>query len=224
MPRVLIADDHPLFRAALSQALAQCLPDAELIEAQDLAQTHDCLTRHPDTDLVMLDLRMPGSQGLAGLAAIRCEYPSVAVVVVSGNEHPQVIRRALDHGAAGFIPKSAGLEELTEAIDAIMNCREWIPPGLEEAVASEHGGDEDLAARIASLTPQQFRVLQMVADGYLNKQIADRLSIQERTVKAHMSDIFQKLAVRNRTQAGVAFRQLSIDQGGEERRETEAAD
>ncbi|MEA5444560.1 response regulator transcription factor [Gammaproteobacteria bacterium AB-CW1] len=224
MPRVLIADDHPLFRAALSQALAQCLPEAEIIEAHDLPQAHACLQEYPDTDLAMLDLRMPGSQGLAGLAAIRCEYPSVAVVVVSGNEHPQVVRRALDHGAAGFIPKSSGLEELTEAIEAIMNCREWIPPGLEEAVAAEPGGDEELAARIASLTPQQFRVLQMVAEGYLNKQIADQLGIQERTVKAHMSDIFQKLDVRNRTQAGVAFRQLSIDQGYERRRESEALD
>ena len=210
--RVLIADDHPLFRGALVQALSGALNRAELLQARDLAETIEKLQAIDDIDLVLLDLHMPGNQGLAGLAAIRCQFPAVAVVVVSANEDPQVIRRALDHGAAGFIPKSAGLEEMTVALNTVLDCKEWIPPRLEQAVANQQSEREDqtLAGRIAHLTPQQFRVLKLVAEGQLNKQIADALNIQERTVKAHMSEIFSKLEVRNRTQAGVAYRQLDL--------------
>jgi len=210
--RVLIADDHPLFRGALVQALSGALNRAELLQARDLAETIEKLQAIDDIDLVLLDLHMPGNQGLAGLAAIRCQFPAVAVVVVSANEDPQVIRRALDHGAAGFIPKSAGLDEMTVALNTVLDCKEWIPPRLEQAVANQQSEREDqtLAGRIAHLTPQQFRVLKLVAEGQLNKQIADALNIQERTVKAHMSEIFSKLEVRNRTQAGVAYRQLDL--------------
>ncbi|MGY6588169.1 MAG: response regulator [Wenzhouxiangella sp.] len=209
---MLIADDHPLFRAALVQALSGCLENADILQARDLPEAWQTLESREDIDLVLLDLHMPGNQGLAGLASIRCNFPAVAVVVVSANEDPRVIRRALDHGAAGFIPKSTGLDELTEALNTVLDCREWVPPRLARAVADTASSDDDreLAGRIAALTPQQFRVLAMVADGRLNKQIADELGIQERTVKAHMSEIFNKLDVRNRTQAGVAFRRLEL--------------
>ncbi|QKK03201.1 MAG: response regulator transcription factor [Pseudomonadota bacterium] len=210
--RVLIADDHPLFRGALVQALAACLSDVSVLEARDLPETAARLDEHEDIDLLLLDLHMPGNQGLAGLASIRCHFPAVAVVVVSANEDPRVIRRALDHGAAGFIPKSSGLDELTQALDTVLGCQEWVPPHLARAVADIESDDEDLAlaARFARLTPQQFRVLERVAEGRLNKQIADELGIQERTVKAHMSEIFSKLEVRNRTQAGIAYRRLEL--------------
>jgi DNA-binding NarL/FixJ family response regulator len=210
MTRVLIADDHPLFRNALQAALGACVADADVLEAEDLDRTRALLADHGPVDLLLLDLHMPGSNGLTGLAGIRCEYPEVAVVVVSANEDPAVIRRALDHGAAGFIPKSAGLDVLTEAVTAVLDCRTWVPPHLSASVEAQPDEDRDLAERIARLTPQQFRVLELVADGRLNKQIADRLGIQERTVKAHMSEIFGKLDVRNRTQAGVAFRRLEL--------------
>lgn len=210
--KVLIADDHPLFRTALVQALSGCLSDAEILQARDLPETFVLLDQQVDIDLVLLDLHMPGSQGLTGLASIRCQYPTVAVVVVSANQDPRVIRRVLDHGAAGFIPKSTGLDELTQALNAVLDCREWVPAHLARALAGVDTAqqDRDLARRMAALTPQQFRVLAMVAEGRLNKQIADELDIQERTVKAHMSEIFHKLDVRNRTQAGVAFRRLEL--------------
>lgn len=210
--RVLIADDHPLFRAALVQALGTCLENVVILEARDLPETTAALAEQEDVDLVLLDLHMPGSHGLAGLASIRSNHPAVAVVVVSANEDPRVIRRVLDHGAAGFIPKSSGLKDLTTALNAVLDCREWVPAHLERAVAELDSDDEDLvlAERIAALTPQQFRVLALVADGWLNKQIADELGIQERTVKAHMSEILQKLHVRNRTQAGIALRRLEL--------------
>lgn len=212
MPQLLIADDHPLFRAALRGAASEAAEDVNTCEAASLEEVLAILEKHPEIDLVLLDLHMPGNHGLAGLAAIRAQFPAVAVVLVSANEDPQIIRRALDHGAAGYIPKSAGLEELREAIRTVLACEEWLPPALRPAVARARSapGDTDLAARLASLTPQQFRVLALVAEGLLNKQIADRLDVQERTIKAHLSAIFEKLGARNRTQASVILRELEI--------------
>ncbi len=212
MATLLIADDHPLFRAALRGAALEAEAGTAVIEAGTLDDTLASLESRADIDLVLLDLHMPGNHGLAGLAAIRAQFPAVAVVLVSANEDPQVVRRALDHGAAGYIPKSAGLDEMRDAIRTVLACEEWLPPALRGAVARAESspGDADLAARLASLTPQQFRVLALVAEGLLNKQIADRLDVQERTVKAHLSAIFEKLGVRNRTQAGVILRELEL--------------
>ena len=212
MPTLLIADDHPLFRAALRSAAAEAAPDVITCEAETLDQVLQRLDADATIDLVLLDLHMPGNHGLAGLAAIRAQYPAVAVVLVSANEDPQVVRRALDHGVAGYIPKSASLDELRDAIRTVLACEQWLPPALRPAVARAQSapGDADLAARLASLTPQQFRVLSLVAEGLLIKQIADRLDVQERTVKAHMSAIFEKLGARNRTHAGVILRGLEI--------------
>lgn len=212
MPTLLIADDHPLFRAALRQAAIEAVADADIREAGSLDAVLATLDADPGVDLVLLDLHMPGNHGLAGLAAIRAQHPAVAVVVVSANDDPRVVRRALDHGAAGYLPKSAGLEELRDAIRAVLACEQWLPSSLRGAVArtQSDSGDADLAARLASLSPQQFRVLTLVAQGLLNKQIADRLDVQERTVKAHLSAIFERLGVRNRTQAGVVLRELEL--------------
>lgn len=212
MPTLLIADDHPLFRAALRQAAIEAVADADIREAGSLDAVLATLDADPGVDLVLLDLHMPGNHGLAGLAAIRAQHPAVAVVVVSANDDPRVVRRALDHGAAGYLPKSAGLEELRDAIRAVLACEQWLPSSLRGAVArtQSDSGDADLAARLASLSPQQFRVLALVAQGLLNKQIADRLDVQERTVKAHLSAIFERLGVRNRTQAGVVLRELEL--------------
>ena len=212
MPSLLIADDHPLFRAALRQAAMEAVTDADIREAGSLDAVLAALEADAGIDLVLLDLHMPGNHGLAGLAAIRAQYPGVAVVVVSANDDPRVVRRALDHGAAGYLPKSAGLDELRDAIRAVLACEQWLPGSLRAAVArmQSDSSDADLAARLASLSPQQFRVLTLVAQGLLNKQIADRLDVQERTVKAHLSAIFERLHVRNRTQASVVLRELEL--------------
>lgn len=212
MPSLLIADDHPLFRAALRQAARDALGEVELLEAGDLAGVLAILETQPQVDLVLLDLHMPGNHGLAGLAAVRAQYPGVAVIVVSANDDPRVVRRALDHGAAGYLPKSAGLDELRDAIRTVLACETWLPAMLRASVsrAASSPNDADLAARLASLSPQQFRVLTLVAEGLLNKQIADRLDVQERTVKAHLTAIFERLGVRNRTQAGVVLRELEL--------------
>ncbi|MEO5629772.1 MAG: response regulator transcription factor [Thermomonas sp.] len=212
MPSLLIADDHPLFRAALRQAALDALNDVELFESGSLETVLATLDAQPQIDLVLLDLHMPGNHGLAGLAAVRAQYPGVAVIVVSANDDPRVVRRALDHGAAGYLPKSSGLDELRDAIRSVLACQTWLPAALRASVSRAQSSPKDaaLASRLASLSPQQFRVLTLVAEGLLNKQIADRLDVQERTVKAHLSAIFERLNVRNRTQAGVILRELEL--------------
>ena len=212
MPTLLIADDHPLFRDALRGAAADAVAQLQVLEAESLDGVLAALESRADVDLVLLDLHMPGNHGLAGLAAIRAQYPAVAVVVVSANDDPRVVRRALDHGAAGYLPKSSGLDELRDAIRSVLACEQWLPAALRATVARAQSSrqDTELAARLASLSPQQFRVLTLVAQGLLNKQIADRLDVHERTVKAHLSAIFERLGVRNRTQAGVVLRELEL--------------
>lgn len=212
MPRLLIVDDHPLYRLALVQAARGVAEGAAVDEADSLAGARERLAQAPEVDLVLLDLHMPDSHGLMGLAQLRAEFPGVAVVMISAHDDPATIRRALDYGAAGFIPKRAGMDELQTGLRAVLDCRQWVPEALRETVAAEPGRPDDrsLAAGLDALTPQQFRVLVRVAEGRLNKQIADELGIQERTVKAHMSAIFEKLGVRNRTQAGVLLRSLEL--------------
>ena len=211
--RLLIADDHPLFRLALVQALRDVVPPAaEILEAGSLAQARDRLAAQPDIDLILLDLHLPYSHGLMGLAALRAEHPQIAVAMISAHDDPHTIRRALAYGASAFIPKRSDVARLREALRAVLNGEDYLPPELREAVRNSTPTTEDAgnAARLASLTPQQFKVLVRVAEGQLNKQIADALGISERTVKAHLSALFEKLGVRNRTQAGVLLRSLEL--------------
>ena len=213
MTTVLIADDHPLFRRALAQTVREQVAAAQVLEAGTLAETVDCLRRHREVDLVLLDLHMPGSRGLMGLAGLRAEFPAVAMVMISAHDDPHTVARAMDCGAMGFIPKSAGPEQLGEALNAVLECGDYLPDRLRREIdALKRSGDADdgVARRLASLSPQQHRVLALVAEGRLNKQIADVLGIQERTVKAHLTGIFERLGVRNRTQAGVLLRSLDL--------------
>lgn len=216
MPVILIADDHPLFRAALNQAARSAVDGCEVLEADDLDAAIATLEADPRVDLVLLDLHMPGNHGLAGLAALRAQFPQVAVAVCSGNDEPRVVQRALAHGASGFIPKRVGMDDIRRAIATMLDCDIWLPDDLRRALASLAPDPEEsaLAARLTRLTPQQFRVLTLLAEGLLNKQIADRLNVQERTVKAHITAIFEKLGVRNRTQASLLLRELAIAEPG----------
>lgn len=214
MTTLLVADDHPLFRRALAQAVRDRIAVSAIHEAATLDQARSALRAEPAIDLLLLDLHMPGSRGLMGLASLRAEFPATAVLMISAHEDPRTVRRALAMGAAGFIPKRADPDQIGKAVATLLTGGEWLPhgfsglpgPGGDEDVAD----DEQLASRLASLTAQQHRVLELVADGLLNKQIADRLGIQERTVKAHLTAIFERLEVRNRTQAGILLRSLDL--------------
>jgi DNA-binding NarL/FixJ family response regulator len=199
----VVADDHPLFREALKQTVSRMFKDADVAEAGSFAQLSNILEQRDDLDLVLLDLRMPGVQGLSGLVYMRSQYPHVPVVVVSGLEERALMRRALDLGASGFIPKSSPIEEMQLAITTVLSGDIWAPPGIE--VETEQDSEaEALARRLTTLTPQQVRVLMMLREGLLNKQIAYQLGVSEATVKAHVSAILQKLQVDSRTQAVIA--------------------
>ncbi|MFC0049255.1 MULTISPECIES: response regulator [Rheinheimera] len=208
----IIADDHPLFRVALSQALQTILGlDASLYQAHSMAQLWPLLRAHPDTQLILLDLKLPDAEGFAGLTALRTEYPDISVLMVSAIEDPAVIKQALKLGAAAYLPKSAPLEVLTEAVDAVMAGDTWLPADLQQSVAQAQDLiDAEFAGRLEQLTPQQFRVLKMIADGLLNKQIAYEMNVQETTVKQHVSAILRKLNVNNRTLAGILFEKLKL--------------
>ncbi|WP_369602953.1 response regulator transcription factor [Hahella sp. SMD15-11] len=209
---IIIADDHPLFRAALRQAVSQAVPQAQVTEVDSIATLQSAVEQHPDADLVLLDLNMPGAHGFSGLVFLRGQYPGLPVVIVSGSEELPVVRKAIDYGASGFIPKSAPLEQISEAIQAVLEGEVWLAPGVEERIAGLQGEESEFSRRLATLTPQQFRVLGMLTEGMLNKQIAYELDVSEATVKAHITALFRKLGVRNRTQAVIAVQQMEVDQ------------
>jgi DNA-binding NarL/FixJ family response regulator len=203
---VIVADDHPLFRTALREALKPVLPGANVIEADSFPALQAGLAQHGAPDLVLLDLNMPGVRGFSSLLFLRSEYPAVPVVVVSGYDEPALIQRVLQFGAMGFIPKTTSLETMGEAVRAALNGTVWTPEPLPKAESDSIDGQ--IAAKVASLSPQQLRVLLMLADGRLNKQIAYELSITEATVKAHMTVILRKLGLARRTQAAVLAQRL----------------
>ena len=169
------------------------------------------LDKGGDVDLILLDLTMPGVRGFSGLMYLRAQYPSVPVVVVSANDDPAVIRRCMDFGASGFIPKTLGIEEMRDAIMRVLKGGVWTPPDVDLEAGSDAEAAE-LMARLATLTPQQVRVLMMLSEGLLNKQIAYELSVSEATVKAHVSAILQKLGVESRTQAVIAAAKIEVGQ------------
>ena len=198
--QVLIADDHPLVLGALRQAVGGAIPGAKIHEATDFESLAAALEATPDMDLVLLDLSMPGVRGFSGLLFLRSERPGVPVVVVSGNEDRAVMRHCLEFGAAGYLPKSLDVETMRAAIRKVLDGGQWTPPDLDLA-AEPNREASALARRLSSLTPQQLRVLMMLSQGLLNKQIAYELAVSEATVKAHVSAILQKLGVESRTQA-----------------------
>jgi DNA-binding NarL/FixJ family response regulator len=206
--RFLIADDHPLFRGALRQIVATRYADSEIAEAGSLAEIESRLSTCEDIDLVLLDLAMPGVRGFSGLMFLRAEYPGVPVVVVSASEDAPTIRNAIGFGASGYIPKSLATDTIGHAVAAILDGTIWVPSDVD----METRGADDLVARLITLTPQQVRVLMMLSEGLLNKQIAYELGVSEATVKAHVSAILQKLRVESRTQAVIAASSIEAGQ------------
>ncbi|WP_339892438.1 response regulator transcription factor [uncultured Alteromonas sp.] len=210
MTTLLIADDHPLYRDALRGALSLSLPALTLSEAGDLTSTVDILNRE-DIDLLLLDLHMPGSNDLFGLIHIRKLFPDVPVAVVSGTEDTQLISKIMSAGALGFIPKTASSGDIANAVQAILDGDVWLPPNLSDSVDEIDEEFSKLADNVASLTPSQYKVLCFMRDGLLNKQIGYNLDIAEATVKAHVTAIFKKLGINNRTQAVLIASQLELE-------------
>ncbi|MEO1309599.1 MAG: response regulator transcription factor [Pseudomonadota bacterium] len=205
--RVVIADDHPLFRAALRSAVAAAAPGRDIVEADSLSAARDRVAEAA-ASLLCLDLHMKDSDGFAGLMGFRQEHPALPVAVVSGSEEPSTVARAIAAGAAAFIPKSTAIDAIREAVAAVLDGDVWTPPGFDPD-AMEAG--EEAMERLASLTPTQLKVLVRVRDGLLNKQIAFEMNISEATVKAHLTSIFRKLSVQTRTQAVLAAETLAVE-------------
>lgn len=206
MTRILIADDHPMVRDALRSAVLYSCQATDILEADALDGVVSTLEERGDLDLVLLDLNMPGMDGLAGLRMLRQRFPATPVVVVSAHDERRLVREAIQSGATGFIPKSTPRDAIAGALRQVLLGDVYIPASAEEMTAEDEAEEKEtaeIARRIATLTAQQQRVLELLGTGKLNKEIAFDLSITETTVKAHVSAILQKLKVYSRTQAVV---------------------
>lgn len=212
MKKCIVADDHPLFRAAICQVLKNHWPELDILEAEDILSLQEVLTANQDVELILLDLHMPGAYGFGALAFVHGLCPQTPVLVVSGNEKPEIMAKAVSYGAKGFLPKSSNMETINTAIEAVLAGSNWLP---ECATSTQPFQPEDseknIMGAISTLTPQQYLVLTMVAQGLLNKQIAYELDVTEATVKAHLTAIFRKLDVRSRTQAVLAVSSLHLE-------------
>ena len=214
MDRFLVVDDHPLFREALQSAVRTAYPDAEVAEAASIEEAVAVIERRPGFDLALIDLSMPSVKGFEGVLSIRARFPGLPLVVVSGLEDPRIVNEAMNCGISGFIPKSIRKAELTEAIRKVMNGEVFVPASYTPAPSAGVARTRkkaDFAERLATLTPQQLRVLGMLRQGLLNKQIAYELDVGETTVKAHVSEILRKLEVASRTQAVIEASGLDFD-------------
>lgn len=209
--RFVIADDHPLFRGALKEAVGNLFSGSKVFEAGGFDELQPLLERESDIDLVLLDLTMPGVRGFSGLLYLRAQFPGVPVVVVSASEEPNVIRRCMEFGASGFLPKTLGVDQMGVAIRKVLEGGVWVPNDVD-LTAEADTETRDLVAKLSTLTPQQVRVLMMLSEGLLNKQIAYELGVSEATVKAHVSAILQKLGVESRTQAVIAASKIEAGQ------------
>ncbi|MEO0615855.1 MAG: response regulator transcription factor [Pseudomonadota bacterium] len=207
----IVADDHPLFREALTRALTNSVSGATIVEADSLPSLQRTVDDHSDADLLLLDLNMPGVSGFSALAWVRSQHPTLPTIVVSANDDPNVMRRALRHGASGFIPKSSPFGDIERGIAAVLDGDVWVPEGVSVDDDVVDDGEAAAAAAIADLTAHQFRVLMMLTEGLLNKQIAYQLDVSEATIKAHITAIFRKLGVNNRTQAVLAVQRLAVN-------------
>ncbi|WP_166840238.1 LuxR C-terminal-related transcriptional regulator [Rheinheimera pleomorphica] len=215
MAKLIVADDHPLFRNALINAISSTFATKATIETDSFDSTCEALEQHPDTDLLLLDLHMPGNCGFLGLIQLRKTHPTLPIVVISASEELDVIRRVMAFGASAYVPKSANPADISAALNAVMAGELWVPQGIKKQVLEQHSNeaedDLDLAAKVAQLTAQQYKVLYYLTEGWLNKQIAYDLHISEATVKAHITAIFRKLGVTNRTQVVIQAQRLTLE-------------
>lgn len=210
MIKIIIADDHPLFRSALMHGVSMEYEGCQVIEVDSFPTLQDCVGKTDDCDLVLLDLCMPGVHGFSGLIYLRAQYPQIPVVIISGTEDVNTVRQAIDFGASGFIPKSSSLLDIASALKCVVSGGLYLPDDMVDAVKTASPIGDNFALCLGSLTPKQFTVLTYMAEGMLNKQIASQIKVSEATVKAHVTAILNKLHVSSRTQAVIALKSLDV--------------
>lgn len=201
--KILIADDHPLFREALQQAITNHFGKLQMPNCGSFSGLQKRILDHDDTDLIMLDLHMPGAVGFSTLHYLGITHPEIPVAIISANEEPEVVSRAIKYGASGFIPKSMSIEKIIHAIESILDGEIWMPETISAELQTLADENDEFLERLSILTPKQFRVLMMLVEGRTNSEIADESFVTIATVKAHLSEIFKKLEVSNRTQAAM---------------------
>lgn len=206
-PSILIADDHPLFREAITLVIRQLQPTTTIFETDSLKGLFNHLKENRLLRLVLLDLSLVDSKGMEGLVQVKTQYPNLPVVIVSASNELPVIRRSMSCGASGFIPKTESMSSITKALNEVLAGKVWLPKSIQEAPEPTN---EEQVPDFSELTPTQLKVLMHLRDGENNKAIANALFITEATVKAHVTAIFRKLHVRNRTQAVIAAQHLDI--------------
>ncbi|AYC99525.1 response regulator transcription factor [Neorhizobium sp. NCHU2750] len=206
---IIIADDHPLFRGALVQALKAMSEDVTIIECGEFSAALRAGEEHPDADLMLLDLAMPGVSGFSGLMTLRAQFSALPIVIVSATDDCATVRRSIELGASGFIPKSSGLDDIRGAIRTVLDGGIFTPGG-DQGLGDDDPALNEIFDRLKTLTPQQNRVLTMLAEGLLNKQIAYELGVSEATIKAHVSAILLKLNVDSRTQAVIKLGKINM--------------
>ncbi|MEH6650839.1 MAG: response regulator transcription factor [Motiliproteus sp.] len=219
MYKLLIADDHPLFREAIADVILARYPDAEILQSENLDDAAVLANEHDDLDLILLDLNMPGMHGLNGLMQLRNESPTIPVVIISAEEEKSVVLQAMTYGAVGFIIKSLPREKMTQALEQVLAGQVYLPSDVirsnnDNSRTNRRRIDENAIApdTLNSLTRRQLLVLERMANGESNKQIAYTLCIAETTVKAHVSAILRKLNVHNRIQAVLSTGNIDFNQ------------
>ncbi|MFK4753707.1 response regulator [Oceanobacter antarcticus] len=217
--KLLIADDHPLFREAIADVIRNRYPNSDIVEAENLESAAVLANAQDDLDLILLDLNMPGMNGLNGLIQLRNESPTIPVVIISAEEEKSVVLQAMTYGAVGFIIKSLPREKMTQALEQVLAGQVYLPSDVIRATDDGRSRqrriqDDNLIPpeMLNSLTRRQLLVLERMASGESNKQIAYNLSIAETTVKAHVSAILRKLSVHNRIQAVLAASNVDFNQ------------
>lgn len=211
MTRILVADDHPLFREALSGALEPYFQNAQIIEAGSLDDALDKLNQFDSVDLVLLDLNMPGGEYFNGIISLREQYPDIPIGVVSGSDSVEVVAQVMILGAQGFIPKVTPTREIAQAIMDMIGGKKWLPEGMEADLETVDDELKLLLQRFRELTPKQIQVLSFLRSGLMNKQIAHEMNVTEATIKAHISAILRKLEINTRTQAVLLMDKLQLN-------------
>ncbi len=194
--KVLVVDDHALVRQGLAALLVGRGRVSTVVHAGDVAEALGMIDAHPDLEAVLLDLRLAGEDGVAAVGEVALRRPDLPVLILSSSEDPADVRRALDGGALGYVPKSASPETLIAAVEAVLAGEIYVPAFMVGAPPPPAG--------VADLTPRQREMLVAVANGLSNKEIALKHGLSEKTVKVHVGAIFRTLSVTNRTQAATA--------------------